>query len=222
MIDFGIVDAVDAEAIGEPGQRTFRLRARSGANYAALWLEKEQLATLGRAISQVLAERSAHRGDPVGEAAAIGSFVTHPDVDMQVVRLGLDFDADTDRLALLADDQAGLERGDTPTFRMEIRSCNDSKMGRTRPASENAGTMTPLGAWRRFVPGVNRGLAAIRGWARGSAGQNWGGSRDDGDGRACLAERRSGAKAASACPGPDCRRRPGRFQRPPAPASALH
>lgn len=120
MIDFGIVDAVDAEAIGQPGQRTFRLRARSGANYAALWLEKEQLATLGRAISQVLAERSAHRGNPVGEAASMGSFVSQPDVDMQVVRLGLDFDVDTDRLALLADDQAGLERGDTPTFRMEI------------------------------------------------------------------------------------------------------
>ncbi len=120
MIDFGIVDAVDAEAIGEPGQRTFRLRARSGTNYAALWMEKEQLATLGRAISQVLAERSRHRGNPVEEAASLGSFIAHPDVDMQVVRLGLDFDADTDRLALLADDQAGLERGDTPTFRMEI------------------------------------------------------------------------------------------------------
>ena len=34
--------------------------------------------------------------------------IEHPEVDLQVVRLGLDFDADTDRLALLADDQAGL------------------------------------------------------------------------------------------------------------------
>ena len=40
MIDLGLVDAVDAEAIGQPGQRTFRLRARAGDQYAALWLEK--------------------------------------------------------------------------------------------------------------------------------------------------------------------------------------
>lgn len=120
MIDFGVVDAVDAEAIGEPGQRTFRLRARSAANYAALWMEKEQLATLGRAISQVLAERSQHRGQPTEPPGRMESFIDHPDVDMQVVRLGLDFDPDTDRLALLADDQSGLERGDTPTFRLEM------------------------------------------------------------------------------------------------------
>ena len=38
MIDFGLVDAVDAEAIGPPGQRTFRLRANKDENYAALRL----------------------------------------------------------------------------------------------------------------------------------------------------------------------------------------
>lgn len=120
LIDFGVVDAIDAEAIGEPGQRTFRLRARAGSNFAALWMEKEQLATLGRAISQVLAERSRLRGQPSETAGEIGAFIEFPDVDMQVVRLGLDFDAETDRLMLLADDQAGLERGDTPTFRLEM------------------------------------------------------------------------------------------------------
>ena len=58
MIDFGLVEAVDAEAIGEPGQRTFRIRARVGDSYGALWIEKEQLAQLGRLFSQLLAERS--------------------------------------------------------------------------------------------------------------------------------------------------------------------
>jgi uncharacterized repeat protein (TIGR03847 family) len=120
LIDFGVVDAIDAEAIGEPGQRTFRLRARAGSNFAALWMEKEQLATLGRAISQVLAERSRQRGQPSEAAGDIGVFIQFPDVDMQVVRLGLDFDVESDHLVLLADDQAGLDRGDTPTFRLEI------------------------------------------------------------------------------------------------------
>lgn len=163
MIDFGIVDAVDAEAIGEPGQRTFRLRARSGTNYAALWMEKEQLATLGRAISQVLSERSRHRGDPAGQPADLGSFITHPDVDMQVVRLGLDFDVDADRLVLLADDQPGLERGDTPTFRMEVERGDALHLVRTigevvsagRPLCPLCGRAIQETGQPHFCPGSN-------------------------------------------------------------------
>lgn len=46
---------VSAEAIGQPGQRRFRLRAvnREGDS-ASLWLEKEQLSALGDAIETVL------------------------------------------------------------------------------------------------------------------------------------------------------------------------
>jgi uncharacterized repeat protein (TIGR03847 family) len=121
MIDFGLVDAVDAEAIGQPGQRTFRLRARSDDSYAALWLEKEQLAQLGRLFSQLLAERSKQRGQPaVLPLEPVGNFPQQAQVDLQVARLGLDYDTDQERVVLLADDQTALERGDTPAFRMEI------------------------------------------------------------------------------------------------------
>lgn len=120
MIDFGLVDAVDAEAIGQPGQRTFRVRARSADSYAALWLEKEQLAQLGRLFSQLLAERSRQRGRPAGEVEPVGNFPQDPQVDLHVARLGLDYDTDQERIILLADDQTALERGDTPAFRMEI------------------------------------------------------------------------------------------------------
>jgi len=125
MIDFGLVDAVDAEAIGQPGQRTFRVRARSGDSYAALWLEKEQLAQLGRLFSQLLAERSRQRGQPAaGEPETVGNFPQHAQVDMQVARLGLDYDTENERVVLLADDQTALERGDSPAFRMEIARDN--------------------------------------------------------------------------------------------------
>lgn len=120
MIDFGLVDAVDAEAIGQPGQRTFRVRARSGDSYAALWLEKEQLAQLGRLFSQLLAERSRQRGRPPSGVEPVGNFPQSPQVNLQVARLGLDYDTDTERVILLADDQTALERGDSPSFRMEI------------------------------------------------------------------------------------------------------
>ena len=120
MIDFGLVDALDAEAVGVPGQRTFRVRASKDDSYAALWLEKEQLALLGRSFSQLLAERSKQRGRPVDPVAEMGPFPATPQVDLQVARLGLDFDEELEHIVLLADDAGALERGDTPTFRMEI------------------------------------------------------------------------------------------------------
>lgn len=120
MIDFGLVDAIDAEAIGAPGQRTFRVRVRSADSYAALWLEKEQLAQLGRLFSQLIAERSKLRGRPAGESEPVGNFPQRPQVDIQVARLGLDYSTENERVILLADGPAALERGDTPEFRMEI------------------------------------------------------------------------------------------------------
>lgn len=121
MIDFGLVDAIDAESIGPPGERTFRIRARAGANRAALWMEKEQLATLGRAFSQLLADRSGRRGSPADPAPEIGDdFGESPDVDFRIARLEIDFDEDSERIVLLADDDEALERGDTPAFRLEL------------------------------------------------------------------------------------------------------
>src|SRR5690606_38544007 len=118
MIDFGLVDAVDAEAIGQPGQRTFRLRARSRDSYAALWLEKAQLAQLGRLFSQLLAQRSRQRGRPASaELEPVGNFPRTPQVSMHGPRLGLDYGTDHERVVLRADDQAALEGGDSPAFR---------------------------------------------------------------------------------------------------------
>ena len=120
MIDFGLVDALDAEAIGPPGQRTFRVRARVGDTYAALWMEKEALATLGRSLSQLLADRSRQRGRPAPVTETVGNFPQRPQVEMQVVRLGLDYDVEHEHAIIIADDAPTMERGDTPAFRMEV------------------------------------------------------------------------------------------------------
>ncbi len=121
MIDLGLVDVVDVEAIGPAGQRTFRLRARVGATRASLWMEKEQVAALGRAISRLLAERARRRDEPLPEPPAMGDFGADPDVDFLVVRLGLDFESEgIERVLILADDQDALDRGNTPAFRMEV------------------------------------------------------------------------------------------------------
>lgn len=120
MIDFGLVDALDAETIGQPGQRTFRLRARAGARYASLWMEKESVAALGRSFSALLAERSKMRGQPPAEVEAVGNFPQQAQVDIQVARLGLDWDGDLEHIIILADDATAIEGGETPGFRMAI------------------------------------------------------------------------------------------------------
>ena len=45
--DYGRALSVDAEAIGRPGQRRFRLLARSVSATACVWMEKEQLGGIG-------------------------------------------------------------------------------------------------------------------------------------------------------------------------------
>jgi len=120
MIDFGLVDAVEAEAIGAPGQRTFRLQVRVGDRYASLWMEKESVAALGRSFSALLAERSRRRGQPPGAVQAVGNFPQRAEVDLQVARLGLDWDDGPEHVVVLADDAASMESGDSPSFRMAV------------------------------------------------------------------------------------------------------
>jgi uncharacterized repeat protein (TIGR03847 family) len=189
MIDFGLVDAVDAEAIGAPGQRTFRVRARAGAQFAALWMEKQQLAALGRAISQLLAERSRARGRPATRPAPLGPFTERPDIDLQIVRLGLDYDAERDRLVLLADDAPGYERGETPTVRLEIARAGALALVRTIEQVVAAGRpLCPLcgqpleGSGQHFCPGSNGHSKELPLPARDEAAADGGDSEDeDGD-----------------------------------------
>ena len=52
--DLGEVRGIEAEAVGPPGGRFFRVRADCAAGSALLWLEKEQLYDLAVAIKQLL------------------------------------------------------------------------------------------------------------------------------------------------------------------------
>lgn len=52
--NFGFVESIKAEAIGEPGQRHFRIVINSTAGQGSLWLEKTQLFRLSVVIKQSL------------------------------------------------------------------------------------------------------------------------------------------------------------------------
>ena len=107
--DFGRVELLDAEAIGQPGRRRFRLFARGRGRTASLWIEREQLNSLADALDQLLAQLSG--GDVLrpllhtqNEAVpgAPADFPTHADIEFQIGELSLGFDERNNLLALLA------------------------------------------------------------------------------------------------------------------------
>lgn len=74
--EFTNITRLQPEALGEPGQRTFRILADSGSSSAAMWLEKEQLSQLALAIQQLIAtlpeEEEGTRGElPSNEAPGL-------------------------------------------------------------------------------------------------------------------------------------------------------
>lgn len=118
--DFGLVDRVQADAVGVPGQRRFRLRARRGAEFALLWVEREQVQALGIALEQLLAQVQVQRRErPVtaDPGAAQDDFPPTPTVEFTVGRIGLGYDEEHDLVVLeLTDIEQNLaeEPGDEP------------------------------------------------------------------------------------------------------------
>jgi uncharacterized repeat protein (TIGR03847 family) len=103
--DLGDVDEIDVEAIGEPGQRMFRLLAEHGPVTASLWLEKEQLQALGLIIDQHVARLT--RGGAARESAILtlsGRFPTTATVDFKVGRMALGYDTERRKFVFTAYD----------------------------------------------------------------------------------------------------------------------
>ena len=102
QFDFAAVDAIDAESIGEPGKRTFRVRILRGDDSAALWVEKQQLAALGEAIPRLIEQLDSEDQHPDFDPRPIHYFPDDPTVDFKVSRLALGYAAQEDRLVLVA------------------------------------------------------------------------------------------------------------------------
>ena len=121
MWDFGRAELLEAEAIGEPGQRAFRLRIMSGAEAASLWLEKEQLAALTLAIRQLL-EQADEEEEPGNEPEPVESNRTFPkeaEIDFKLGRLGIGYD-ERRRMVTIFAYAMDLEEDDPPTFACQV------------------------------------------------------------------------------------------------------
>jgi uncharacterized repeat protein (TIGR03847 family) len=55
-LNLGLVSLLGADAVGQPGQRRFRLYALSASGSVVMWIEKEPLNSLSFAIDHALAE----------------------------------------------------------------------------------------------------------------------------------------------------------------------
>jgi uncharacterized repeat protein (TIGR03847 family) len=61
-MDLGLVDRITADAIGEPGRRTFFLQARGGGELVTILVEKQQVQLLAASILELLADLELETG----------------------------------------------------------------------------------------------------------------------------------------------------------------
>jgi uncharacterized repeat protein (TIGR03847 family) len=121
--DLGPVSILGADAVGEPGQRRFRLYTQAGTRSAIMWMEKEQLNTLSLALDRALAQltegrvlRAIAQAGPKSEAEGIpANFPGRPTFEFQVGQIRIGYDESRDLLVLIAAPiEILLERGQEP------------------------------------------------------------------------------------------------------------
>ena len=121
--DLGPVNLIGADAVGEPGQRRFRLYAQAGTRSVIMWMEKEQLNTLALALDRAIAQitdgkvlRAIAQAGPKPEVAGMpANFPARPTFEFQVGQIRIGFDESRSLLALIgAPIEILLERGQEP------------------------------------------------------------------------------------------------------------
>jgi uncharacterized repeat protein (TIGR03847 family) len=116
--NYDMVTVLDAEAIGVPGQRRFRLIAGSGNDVVSLWMEKEQLSALGEAISQLLeqlAESKLVRGEIEPRAAGAPDPIPPATPEYVASKIMIGYDEERQVIAVFAH-HVEQEDDDDPIF----------------------------------------------------------------------------------------------------------
>lgn len=124
--DFNVARGIDAQAFGQPGQRTFRLRiAGAAGETASLWMEKEQMQALSLALKQMLSQLEYDAEPPTAD---VGEFPVVADNDFRVGRMGMGFHA-SDRTVVLYTYEVGVEDEDDPTLRVRLTQEQCASLG---------------------------------------------------------------------------------------------
>ncbi len=106
MRDFGLALAIAAQALGEPGDRTFRLLIRNESSVAKLWLEKEQIQALAMAADELMAQVGVKPSpaEQWEQANPDNDFDGPSTVDFKVAQLSIGYDEAGNFFLLLAHD----------------------------------------------------------------------------------------------------------------------
>jgi uncharacterized repeat protein (TIGR03847 family) len=112
--DLNPVQHIVADAVGEPGQRTFFLQARAGGRLVSLVLEKQEIGQLAIAVLQLLEELEKQYPN-LAEATSSGR-VVHPEHPLdplfRVGQLSIGYDEAEDMVWLVAKAQVVNEAGE--------------------------------------------------------------------------------------------------------------
>jgi uncharacterized repeat protein (TIGR03847 family) len=122
--EFGLATRLDADALGEPGKRTFRLLVRSGSASALVWIEKQELMALAVAMEQVLeqvAPGEVTAAEMAPRSVPVQDFPLNPTLEFRVGQLQLGHDGSNEQFQLVASDIEELEQGkETPTLSVRM------------------------------------------------------------------------------------------------------
>jgi hypothetical protein len=153
-MDLGPVDHITADAVGEPGDRTFYIQARAGKEVVTVIVEKQQVQLLAASVMELLED--APTTEPVADEATMG--LQEPlDPRWRAGRLSIGFDQDRDLFAggsrngARVDPDLGVAGADAGSF--PARGC-----GR-RPGSPNVPVLREPD--RRGGPRVSRDERAL-------------------------------------------------------------
>ena len=160
--DFELVNRLEPDAVGVPGQRRFRIVVQNSRDTAFLWLEKEQLQALALAVDQLIAPVKAiwNREGDANAASASRPFDGRASVELRVGRLGLGFDESSQDYILVAHD-VDSDADDLPTFQCRCGKAVISRLSESIASLTSAGRPrcpicgSPLDGSPHFCPGSN-------------------------------------------------------------------
>jgi uncharacterized repeat protein (TIGR03847 family) len=116
--DYGQALSVDAEAVGRPGNRRFRLIVVASVRAASIWMEKQQLASIGDWFEEIGAKLDQEKPSSEPDVEPSPTPVNF-EVDFRAVQIGLGYQEDEDVYTIHAFDGQSAD-DTTPTFRAQV------------------------------------------------------------------------------------------------------
>ena len=145
MKNYQLVNRIDTHFQGQAGSRIFYILIEKNTDICLLWIEKDQLISLGRACSQLLADNIVAIEKNRITALEEIEFPLTPSLEINLLRIGVDYLASEDHIIILFDDQESIENGESPKLRIELsRKMTNEFIEKTRLLASTGRPTCPL------------------------------------------------------------------------------